>query len=210
MGDYDNAAVYFNKAKTAYEQTVGTENYMYSSMLNNIALLKNDTGDVEGAIEYTERALAAVENMEGADEEVATSYVNLAALYKKAGQDGKAHESIDKALELFAKIPGSSHYPAALNGKASICFMDGDYTKAAELYREALEKVKALFGENIEFAIANENLAKALMRTGDAEGAKQHMKQAEETYTKIYGAGHEKSDAIKEELKALENTECKL
>jgi tetratricopeptide (TPR) repeat protein len=210
MGDYDNAAAYFDKAKVSYERTVGTDNYMYSSMLNNIALLKNDTGDVEGAIEYAERALAAVENMNGADEEAATSYANLAALYKKAGEDGKARKSIDKALELFAKIPGSSHYPAALNGKASICFMDGDYAKAAELYREALEKVEALFGENIEFAIANENLAKALVRTGDAEGAKQYMKKAEEAYIKIYGAEHEKSGAIKEELKALENTECGL
>jgi tetratricopeptide (TPR) repeat protein len=94
----------FDKAKTAYERSVGKDNYMYSSMLNNIALLKNDMGDTQAAIEYTQEALDAVLGMESAGEEVATSYVNLSALYRKTGENGKALEAIEKALDIFRKM----------------------------------------------------------------------------------------------------------
>jgi hypothetical protein len=68
---------------------------------------------------------------------------------------------------------------------ASICYLDGDYARAAELYQQAADKVAGLFGENVEYAIANENLGRALSKRGITPAQKSTWKLAEAVYNKI-------------------------
>ncbi len=86
-------------------------------------------------------------------------YLNMAKLYLKMGNREKAISALDQAILL------NREYSPAYALKGYIFALEGDYERAKELYKTAIEKDK----ENGRYWFA---LAEVLEKLGDKEGAK--------------------------------------
>ena len=115
---------------------------------------------------YTQKGLykKAEEEFKKALEDIAyptkeAVYLNMAKLYLKMGMKEKALSALDQAIVM------NKEYSPAYALKGYIYALEGDYERAKELYRAALERDK----ENGRYWFA---LAEVLEKLGDKEGAK--------------------------------------
>lgn len=63
------------------------------------------------------------------------------------------------------------HYPAALNTRGILKYRAGDYQSALEDFEEALEKIKLVYGENVEYARGCRNCAAVCLALDDETAA---------------------------------------
>lgn len=170
-----------------YDSLPSYDMYSYASLLNNIALVYEQTGDFETAISYTRQAIAA---MQSADPlAVAISNTNLASLLVKTGAFEDAQAAVDVALGIFSKdeYVNDAHVSAALNMAAYLDVHRQKYVDAIEKYREAVRIVKECCGENHDYITLCMNLATTYLKIEDADNAKKHYTTALNAARTLFG-----------------------
>jgi len=186
MGGYDEALSTFSQAKSVLD-SVGAAAYSYASLYNNTGLVYQDMRRFDKAAEYFELGLEKLPKTPENEAERATSLANLAAAYLNCGDREKALIKLDEALTVFSVLDGgnNAHYAGALNTRAVILFMCGDYAGAAEMFEKAIEKTKLIFGENKDFVSGCRNCAAAYMKLGNSERAKYYLDLSEKAAAKL-------------------------
>lgn len=158
---YFEAEMYLLKAKEIF-QSMGDTSYAYIGLLNNLALLYQDTNNYDAAHKLQ---LEAVHLLESTEYQVplAISYNNLYEISKHIKEPSELSPEIylDKAAYILQREVGTSHpmYAAVLNNRADYEINQHHYDEALQLYREALPIVKHNYGiESQAYKSVQQNL----------------------------------------------------
>lgn len=181
LGRFEDALAAFEEAKAILDKNGKLDAYSYSSYYNNAGLVYQDMKDYTKAVEFFEKALQLMPRTPENLAEIATGLSNLAMSHYASGDPQSAEMKLDEAIEIFKKLDEGKkpHYAGALNTKAFFCFNAGNIEKSAELFEEAIELTKLIFGENNEYAISCRNCSFAYRKLGNTEKADMYAAIAE-------------------------------
>lgn len=175
LGDNKRAFESWEKAMQLFEEGEPPAMVDVAVMANNLAYLKKEAGDVDGAETFYLRSLEILHNQFGPDhEETATLSDNLGALYLASGYFEQAREMHMMALEARRKLFGDDHPDTAQshNNLALALLETGDGKIAHEHFDKALDGFEALgddFRDDLE-AVAS-NFCKLLREEGNESRA---------------------------------------
>lgn len=206
MGSPKEAAELFQQAIDICRDQGAEDSYAFISVLNNISLAYQELGRLEEAAVYLEQALTKLRRIPGHLHEAAVTYHNLTALYHQMGQQEEAQRYLELALAAFEDCGGGEdpHYAAALNSLAGFLYGAGDYERAIETYQKAAAYTKRWFGENVEYAVTFQNMSWACQSMGRNAEARHCLTEAERVLTALFGADHERTQAVRDALRRLE------
>lgn len=187
VGKFDKALELFTKADSILKEINCTNDYDWASLYNNTGLVYQDQNELQKALEYFERALDYTRKVQDNEAELATALSNISLAYYRTGNQEKADKSISESLDIFRTLDAgmNPHYAGAMNTKATYCFLSGDFAQAAELFQQAAEKTKMIFGENKDFVACCRNCSAALAKAGKDAEAAQYQAMADEAAKKL-------------------------
>ncbi len=164
LGDYERAFAAFDKMGQIQP---GPPAYARTSYGLEIK------GDLAGALEYMRRAAEGTTSND--PESQAWHYSQLGSLLLQQGRVGDAKLEYERAAVTFP------NYPLAMIGLAKVKIVDGDLPGARLTYQEQLARVPTP-----DLAIAVGDLLSA---SGDAAGAEQYFRMAEQIERAAWGNG---------------------
>ncbi|MCR4922904.1 MAG: DUF4125 family protein [Lachnospiraceae bacterium] len=165
-GRLDDSLACYEKVKEIYGKVLkkGDPQYegLYASLYNNRALLFQEKGDFAGAKESLIKALELVKESKKLYEE-AVSRANLAGTLIQLGEFEEAYEQACISKELFNEQEvEDQHLCAAMSAIGSYHFMQKEYAKAAEVFKETMELMERTLGKNGYYYRLKENYETAL------------------------------------------------
>lgn len=161
----------YEKVMECYAKTLDESDMLYASMYNNMALLKQEMDDYEGAKELLVKALSIVDENDNTIFEKATTLANLSSTCAVLNEQDDALNYGHKAITLFREIKvADAHYAAALNGIGTCYFKKGDYERAVEYLDEAAGCILKIFGETESYRRVKENARSARAAMGKIKG----------------------------------------
>jgi tetratricopeptide (TPR) repeat protein len=186
LGNTGRAAELWSKAIHYFETNDPPADLDIAAMCNNLAVLKRNAGDTEGAEAEYLRALEILHRELGQDhEETAAVSNNIGALYQSAGFHEQAREMHMMALEARRKLFGDIHPDTAQshNNLALALQSTGDSAWARRHFEKAITGFEAL---GIEYASDLEAVAENYCAVLRAEGDYAH---ADAISARLHGAG---------------------
>lgn len=197
MGRLEEALCAFKKAEAFFRKDPSRNGYFLASVHNNMALVYQDQSLPEQAAGYLELALSELPSAAETREERAVSLNNLAAIYEKLGNYEAAEQTVEKSISILKNLDGgrNAHYPTALNTAALIRYRRNDYAKAADAFREALEKTEQIYGKDMDYANGCLNLADALYKLDEPEKAALYTEEAEKIREQLRTEGRKPYDS---------------
>ncbi len=186
LGNSDRAAELWGKAVQYFESAEPPASLDIASMSNNLAVLKRNAGDIEGAEAEYLKALEILHRELGQDhEETAAVSNNIGALYQSAGFHEQAREMHMMALEARRKLFGDIHPDTAQshNNLALALQSTGDSAWARRHFEKAINGFEAL---GVEYASELEAVAENYCAVLRAEGDYAH---ADAIAARLHGAG---------------------
>ncbi len=160
------------------------ENRICVTLLNEIIGLCRDTSQKEKALLYCRELKALIDGMDlGGSVEYATALLNIANAYRAFGLLNEASDYYYQVLTIYDSNHGTPGflYASLYNNWSHVYQARGDYRRAVELLKEALELLMAGNGNDIMQATTRVNLATAMMQTGSFSAyneAIKHLTQA--------------------------------
>lgn len=135
----------------------------YATLINNLANLYIDKGDLGKAEQYLLESLRISEQLYG----VTSPYylqtqINLAQIYSSSEREEQAEKILKETLEAIKQTQGagSTDYITVLNNLAGICFEQERYEESERFTLEALQWQERIFGkENAMYQTLVHNLA---------------------------------------------------
>lgn len=158
-------------------------------------------GNLRGAMRGGLRAVRELEAL-GEDALVARAELNLANVAKALCQPARAAELLERVLARGAAIEAVRG--AALNALGEARVQSGAFTRAVEAF-EATAQFYDAQGGALHSALARGNVAHALAKAGDIEGALRAFRRAREQFA-LLGAHAEGCRLAIEEAELLEDT----
>lgn len=173
MGQLKEALDTFRQADRIYASLDAVEPGVMAGLFNNIGLVYLDLKKPREAADYFNQAMEKLDLCEDCVAERGTTWNNLAAVYDLNGKTDEAETAVEKAVEILAKLDDgmNPHYPAALNTRGTFAFRRGEYEQALEDFKQALEKTRLVYGENVEYAAGCANCAVVCRKLGREEEA---------------------------------------
>ena len=206
----EQAEKLFLQAMEVYQNAGLQDSCSYTSVLNNLSLVYQETGELDKAIYYLEQALHQIAEHPERQQELAITYNNLTTLYYAAGDSEKAFQCAMRAMQAYERCPEGErvHYAAVLNSLAGYFYGQGDWQQALDLYRKSAHYTLRFFGENEEYGITFQNMHWAYKKLGNHEAAIGCLQKAAEVYTKLFGAESDRTQAVTQELHRLQESIC--
>lgn len=180
LGLYNEAKVLAEKAEKNAEKQLGTESRQYAYIINSVGNVYAKIGREKESMEKYETALRIFRRNYVSEDnlDVIYTYLKIAGLYKlNKNSDGLVEESeyLKIALSLLEKMPKSIAvkrcYAHAYTVSATYCYMNGEYDKAIEFCKSAMEYSKS-FGED------HPKMIDTYMIYGDALYSKRKFKES--------------------------------
>jgi tetratricopeptide (TPR) repeat protein len=191
---YADARGLFERALQLQEASLGPEHPDTARILNHLAPVLADQGDLDAARPLLERALAICEDQLGADHpDTAHSLNNLAGVLAKQGDLDGARRLNERALAICEDQLGADHPDTAhsLINLAYVLAEQGDLPAARRLDERALAMSENLFGaDHPDTALRLNNLATVLADQGDLDAARPLLERAFAIYEDRLGAHH--------------------
>ena len=176
------------------EAAYGPEHPVVGSILNNLALMLRDLGDLAGARPLLERTLAIAEAAHGPDHpDLGKNLNNLALVLQDLGDLAGARPLLERALAIDEAAYGPDHPEVGrdLNNLAMVLQDLGDLAGARPLLERALAIAEAAYGPDHPVVSTNlNNLALVFQRVGDLAGARPLLERALAIDQATYGPDH--------------------
>jgi len=189
--DYlDDALLYYSRSLML---AIDLENEsMQASVLNNIAVIYDNKGELDKALGYFEESL----RLQTDEKEKATTYNNIAIIYDNKGDYQEAVEYFQKAIEISERY-GDYHRVSMWKLNLGVTYRKmKDYEKAEKYILEGLEGVKKV-GDKYWEAYGYESLGWLYRDKGDKKTAKAYLTRAYNLYKSI-GAERKAKDVLSE------------
>jgi CHAT domain-containing protein len=178
-GEYNKALEYLNKAREI-QQKQGLL-VAEGSTLISIAEVYKTRGDYQKSIEIRQQARILFKKSGNTALE-AISMISTANIYKNfLGDNQKALEFVNEAIQLSKNIGYELTHANALNEKADIYASQGDLQKALEIYSQTLEIAISIKNRNLE-ARTLTNIASTYKLLGNYDLSIQTYKKARQIY----------------------------
>lgn len=205
MKDYAQAEALFTEALDTCQNTAGEENGFLAGVLCNLSLTYREMNLPGKAIDCLNQALALIGPLPEHLQETAVIYNNLTKLYHMTGDKTQARFCLTRALQALGKCPEAerTHCAEILNSLAGYLYAEGDCETAAALYRRSARHTKRFFGENADYGETLQNLRWVYEKMGEHEKALDALADAEKVYLALYGPGHDRTRAVREDLERL-------
>ena len=184
--DYlDDALLYYSRSLML---AIDLENEsMQASVLNNIAVIYDNKGELDKALGYFEESL----RLQTDEKEKAITYNNIALIYEDKGDYQKAVEYFQKAIEIGERY-GDYHRVSQRKLNLGVTYRKmKDYEKAEKYILEGLEGVKKV-GDKYWEAYGYESLGWLYRDKGDKKTAKAYLTRAYNLYKSIGAEGKAK------------------
>jgi len=181
QGQYSKAEPLLRRSLAIREKALGPNHSDVAVSLVNLALIYSQQGNHESAESLNKRALTILESSLGANHpEFATALNNLAEAYATQGKIVDAGRLHWRAISIREKALGPEHPDVALSyGNLAVLYelavldkLEGDYTKAEQLYLRSLavwEKSATPNHLNVWKTLAS--YANMKVKSGDTAGA---------------------------------------
>jgi tetratricopeptide (TPR) repeat protein len=197
MGNSNDALLYYSRSLSLAKDLGNTA--AQATLLNNIAGIYKNKGELDKALSYYEESLSLETN----EKDKATTYNNIATIYGKKGGYQKAIEYYQKAIEIDEKY-GDYHSVSAVKLNLGETYRKmKDYENAEKYLSEGLESIKKvgdkfweaygyvylawLYKDKEDKKTAREyftrayNLFKSIGTEGDAQGVLNEIKELDES-----------------------------
>ncbi len=166
--------------------------------LNDLAMLLQVRGDLEGAQKYFRESLDMVRRLRpdlraGGSMAVAACLNNLASVLRARGDLAGAGPLMRESLDIRRRLaPGDDPALArGLNSLANLLHDLGDLDGAEAYYRESLDMRRRLYaGDHPDVAVAVNNMAELLNDRGDVAGAEPLYREAIDMFRRVHHADH--------------------
>jgi tetratricopeptide (TPR) repeat protein len=182
LAAYDQAKPLFERALGIDQQAFGPDHPDTAASLNNLAVLLENVGDLQGSRPLKERALAIYEKALGPDHpHTATTLDNLGSVLESQGDFAGARPYLERALAVREKALGPDHPDTALslNNLGHLLKMRGDLAEARLHFERALAiREKVLEPDHLDTAVSLNNLGSLLQDQGDLAGARPYLERA--------------------------------
>lgn len=190
MHDLDNALALFLRAAEIMKEAGPDRTEVLCGLYNNIGLVFLDLREPEKAAAYFMEAMNIVENIPEMIVQCGSTWNNLATAYDLLGKRELADTAVQNAISILGALEDGNecHYPAALNTRGTFAFRAGNYEAALKDFKEALEKTRLIYGENVEYAYACSNCAAVCEKLGRSEEAAAWTAKSKEILSRISGS----------------------
>ncbi|HHQ48256.1 MAG TPA: tetratricopeptide repeat protein [Acidobacteria bacterium] len=150
----------------------------------------NDTFDFPRAHTWARLAGAILQRLPK-DEDLALELANaLGSTYQAEGRLDEAVQEHQAAIELARKLHGPDSFFVArsMGNLATVELTRGNFQGAAELLRRVVPLIHRYLGDSFNTAMAENNLAAALLELGETGEARSHFENAGDIYARTVGA----------------------
>ncbi|MCV3214242.1 tetratricopeptide repeat protein [Plectonema radiosum NIES-515] len=178
-GEYNKALEYLNKAREIQQK----QGLLVAEGLTiqSIAEVYKTRGDYQKSIEIRQQA-RVIFKKSGNTAFEAINMISTANIYKNfLGDNQKALEFVNEAIQLSKNIGYELTHANALNEKAYIYGLQGDLQKALEIYSQALEIAISIKNRNLE-ARTLTNIASTYKLLGNYDLSLRTYKKARQIY----------------------------
>lgn len=151
---YEEAISLYLDVEAIYQKQELADYYCLSGLYNNLSVANLENGNYVGGLLYGERAVELLNMIPGTEGQMGQVYANLAgaALAQTKPDLAQAHKYLDQAEEIYrAKCPGHEGICSVLGNKAYLAKLEGDTQTAIAYYKEAMNEIKARYGENADY-----------------------------------------------------------
>ena len=189
QGKYEAAANAFKEA-LAIHQADEHDKRDVARILNQMALVSEETGDQAAALSLYERGIALARGATGPnDPELATMLANLGGLRRRQGQFGSAEDALKEALAVEERAgKGAGFGIAAIHNQWGLLEFDrGNYDKADQEFAKAaaIAETYSTPSNELSLAMIYNNLALLDRDRGDGEKALQLLRLSAEKLTHV-------------------------
>jgi tetratricopeptide (TPR) repeat protein/tRNA A-37 threonylcarbamoyl transferase component Bud32 len=182
LARHDDGRLWGQLAEPHVRRIEPVEGTSTSTLLHNLAVIDEITGQYDEAKAGYERALAIRETVLGPEHpRVATTLANLANVISDQGAFEEARVLYERAAEIRKEAMGSEHpdYASTLNNLAILRDDQGASAEALELYRRALAIwEKALGPEHPRVAVVVGNMGGTHLKLGEHDEARRALERA--------------------------------
>jgi CHAT domain-containing protein/tetratricopeptide (TPR) repeat protein len=193
MGEYAQSEVLHRKALKLVREAFGDDHAHVARLLSNLSIPLMRQGDYAGAERLLVESLEIFEDFFGPGH--ARSLValnNLSQLYFDWAQYETAEKLQRRSVEICRKhTPDHPHLALCLDNHASTLYALGRYDEAEVFFREALDRRRALFGnDHLDTASTLHNLGTLLRMQGRHLEAEEALLDAQRIYDEALGVNH--------------------
>lgn len=191
IGSYSDAYQTYRRALGIYRSLFGVSSPSFAMVLDNLALVMLDTGDLIRGERLAREALAIRQaTLSKNHPDIACALLDLALFLNARGRFPEAEAHSRRALEINARSMGSDSQAVAYskNSLALVLRNEGHYSDAEGLLRQALAiDQKYLGNDHTEVAAILDNLGGVLQLEGQMGAAEPLHKQALTIYENALG-----------------------
>jgi serine/threonine protein kinase/Flp pilus assembly protein TadD len=191
---HDKALPLLESAVTAGRAALGDNHLKVAQSLNDLGVLKRETGDLAAAEPLLRESLAIRRRLLGTDHnDIAITLVELARALYDRGRLDESEPLIREALAIRIRVYGHEHRDVATSQNELGLFLwrRGQLDEAERLFRgELATYIKLLGPGHSSVATAQNNLALVLSAKGDLAAAEALMRESIEIDRKTIGEAH--------------------
>ncbi len=192
-GNYDSAHTKYESVLRILEQDLSPNHPSVAAVLSNLGTNDQKKGDFGSARRRLSQALEMLDpNRVEQKQAIATLRHNLAGILESQGELAAARESYLESIELLHSIHGENPNALTATVWASLGMLELELKRpqaSIDYLEKALAARVVLFNGstvNPHIALANQNLAKALLEQGDFEAATKKTLSAIDAQREIY------------------------
>lgn len=179
------------------------------TILNEMMGFFRDTSQYDKSIKACHQCIDLMKHMgiEGTVD-YATSLQNIANAHRAAGLLQESLDFYEEVFQIYEKnIPAGDYRLASLNNNIALLYQEmGDFEKAVEHLKKALDIIQKIEGTEIEVATTYSNLAASLLELNQINEAVEYLEKALTIYRKDKVKNFHYSAA----LSAMAAAQCKL
>ncbi|MCB1057002.1 MAG: serine/threonine protein kinase [Acidobacteria bacterium] len=193
QGDFAAAREQLQRALELVEHE-GTRDRRLVGILNNVAILDAQLGDLDDAETRYRRALDVIEETRGPDHpDVAATLNNLSLVLKDRGQPEEAVKLHERALEIRLKAFGedSDDISESRNNLGDALMELGQTRRALGLFEQAVAAREKLLGPEHPLTLSSRfNAARAMLGADRAEEGERRLEALLPVFERVFGADH--------------------
>lgn len=194
LGLLEPAAKHLARALETRERELGPDHAETLASLNNVATVRQNLGDLDGAERLFRRLVARYREMRGPrDPETLTAMNNLSIVLQQRGQFTEAEPLLREALEGLRADAGEDAVPTldAMSNLATVLQTLNKLEEAEALAGESLRRRRRVLGENHPGTLAAlSNYGVLLASMGRMRDAEQYYRDAWILSQKVLGEDH--------------------
>lgn len=180
-GELEASLSYYQTVESLYRSLLPEHDFRFASLYNNMSLLYQEMRDYKKSCICLTAALSIVRQYPQAQIEQATTHANLAASFLELGNMEQAQVHLEEAAALFEQDEEKDyHYSALLTTWGDLHAKNKNFKEALLFYDRARTELESHMGKTENYAIICDKMADAMKASGDAEGARLLLREADQ------------------------------